>query len=454
MYYLNYSVQKMDNLVFALKIDGYNKESIFRALPDGLFHCIKPGQTVVIKPNWVLQHHQTHEDEWEQIITHPDVITAVFEKIITFLSGSGKIIIIDGPELNANFDLILQHYPVSYWRNLASENNIELEIIDLRDQLYIQDGNVTLKKVNLSGDPRGNIVVNLENDLSEFFQHQKSQKGYFGAGPDIDEVNRAHDGKVNLYSVSRSVIEADVFVNIPKLKTHKKAGLTSSLKNLVGINTYRNFLPHYSLGTKEEGGDQFPFNNLISQIEGGIGPFINRKFLINLRIARFLSPMITLGKIIFGDNNKTIRSGAWYGNDTIWRTILDINKVLLYADTNGKMRDYNKKNCKKYISIVDAIISGEDDGPKKPTSIPLNYIFCGSNPVSVDAVCALFMGFSPEKIPSIWNAFKVKKYPLVDFTFEDIIIKVDDSEFNIESLPDGYIKRFVPQRGWQNHIES
>ena len=36
---------------------------------------------------------------------------------------------------------------------------------------------------------------------------------------------------------------------MPKLKTHKKCGVTISLKNLVGLNTNKNLLPHHSLGT-------------------------------------------------------------------------------------------------------------------------------------------------------------------------------------------------------------
>ncbi|MCV6004648.1 DUF362 domain-containing protein, partial [Escherichia coli] len=43
------------------------------------------------------------------------------------------------------------------------------------------------------------------------------------------------------YLVSRDIIEADVVINLPKLKTHKKAGLTCALKNLIGINGNKEF---------------------------------------------------------------------------------------------------------------------------------------------------------------------------------------------------------------------
>ena len=32
----------------------------------------------------------------------------------------------------------------------------------------------------------------------------------------------------------------------------------------------------------------------------------------------------------------TIEEGNWYGNNTISKTIVDINKILMYADKDGK----------------------------------------------------------------------------------------------------------------------
>ena len=48
---------------------------------------------------------------------------------------------------------------------------------------------------------------------------------------------------------------------------------------------------------------------------------------------------------------------------------------------------------KKYISIVDGIVAGEGNGPKAPDSVNAGCIIAGSNPVSVDVVCARMMNF-------------------------------------------------------------
>ena len=62
-------------------------------------------------------------------------------------------------------------------------------------------------------------------------------------------------------------MDADVFINIPKLKSHKKVGLTCALKNLVGINANKNWLPHHTEGTPDKGGDQFPAATMKARLE-------------------------------------------------------------------------------------------------------------------------------------------------------------------------------------------
>ena len=71
-------------------------------------------------------------------------------------------------------------------------------------------------------------------------------------------MRRTHAPGRHQYLVAREVIEADVIVNLPKLKTHKKAGVTCALKNLIGINGNKEYLPHHRVGGAERGGDCYP----------------------------------------------------------------------------------------------------------------------------------------------------------------------------------------------------
>ena len=83
--------------VHLIKLKEYNSDRIYEALPRELFSIISPGDTVILKPNWVLEEHLYRHGEWEQVITHPTVVTAVLRIVVNHLGESGRIIITDGP---------------------------------------------------------------------------------------------------------------------------------------------------------------------------------------------------------------------------------------------------------------------------------------------------------------------------------------------------------------------
>ena len=440
--------------MFAREVGQYDEEKIYLSLETSLFEQVKTARKVVLKPNWVRDTHLERPGHWDYVITHPAVITAVLRKVLELMPSGGRVSIIDGPEFSSSFDKILSYYPLVRWKEKALDKNIEIEIIDLREEIWEDNGNVVTKRSKNKGDFRGSTQTNLEGELSEFFGHTKSRKGYYGADSNIAETNKAHNGINNLYRVSRTVIECDVFINLPKLKTHKKSGITCCLKNLVGINTYRNFLPHCSLGLREEGGDQFYLSGTKQKIEGKLMPLIHQYIRTSPFLSKGFSPVMKLGKRIFGNNKKTIRGGAWYGNDTIWRMILDINKVLFYANSDGTLKPETDFSRKKYIAIVDAILCGEGNGPKIPDPKRLNYIIQGTNPAIVDAICSELMGFDYRKIPVIKNAFRISRYPIVSVTEEDIYVDFGDESFRIQEIPVIRKSLFVASNGWINHIEK
>src|SRR6185369_17770381 len=69
---------------------------------------------------------------------------------------------------------------------------------------------------------------------------------------------KTHSRGRHQYLIARPIIEADVVINLPKLKTHKKAGVTCALKNLIGINGNKEYLPHHRIGGSTTGGDCYP----------------------------------------------------------------------------------------------------------------------------------------------------------------------------------------------------
>lgn len=67
----------------------------------------------------------------------------------------------------------------------------------------------------------------------------KKNKQYFGADYDVKQLRTLHNEENNIYHIAKSVLEADVVINLPKLKTHRLAGMTGALKNLVGITVMK-----------------------------------------------------------------------------------------------------------------------------------------------------------------------------------------------------------------------
>lgn len=415
---------------------------------------ICPGNRVVIKPNFVQEKHDSRDD-WDYVITHPTVISAVIEIVCNKLEKSGEIIIADAPMTPTRFEKLIAHFPVGKWKELCERCGISFQLIDLRDEEWFNAENgIILRSEKLPGDPMGKVICNLEGDHSEFWGKKTGPQGYYGADYDIKETNDAHNGTDNKYSVSRTVISADVFVNLPKLKAHKKAGMTCCLKNLVGINTNKNYLPHHTTGTPAEGGDQFNSSQAGKKLESMATIYAKRivhkfKFLTPL-----LVPLKDLAIKVWGDNKQSVRSGGWYGNDTLWRTILDLNKVMFYANTDGSLRADDMANRKKYVAIVDGILAGEGNGPLAPDKVEAGFLLTGTNPVSVDCTAAYVMGFDYRKIPSVCKAFDCRRYPLADFSYEQIICYLNNNEtYQIGELPSEIIKSFKAANGWIGHIE-
>ena len=118
-------------------------------------------------------------------------------------------------------------------------------------------------------------------------------------------------------------------------------------------------------------------------------------------------PVRAAGEWFFGSTKNHIRNGNWYGNDTLWRTVLDLNKILFYGSLDGRIADPGQSR-KRYLSLVDGIIAGDGNGPESPDPLPARLIIGGGRPVSVDCVAARLMGFDYRKIPALDRAFKIE----------------------------------------------
>jgi len=248
------------------------------------------------------------------------------------------------------------------------------------------------------------------------------------------------------------VASADVFINLPKMKTHKKVGATLCLKNLVGVNTGRNWLPHHTDGDPTNGGDQFSAPSVRTKSERWGIRSLERLTLAN---PKFFAPVFRVAKSIatpiFGHTRKTIRTGNWYGNDTTWRMVQDINRCLIYSGVDG----FPTKIAKRYFAIIDGVVAGDGEGPAAPDRYEAGVLIAGFNPVAVDCVTARLMGFDPMRIAMLREAFASSDLALAPFDYSAIQIKSNRKEWQgvITGIKDEDTYHFRTHFAWRGKIE-
>ena len=363
---------------------------------------VHPGDRVLLKPNFIRESHADRSDEWEQIITHGAVIAAVAREVAAAMDGRGTLTIADAPQTDSDFDAIGERAELPRLRELLRREfpALRFEVLDLRREAWRTKRGVIVERHKLPEDPRGYTLVNLGED-SCF--HNK-QGRFYGADYDTAFTAQHHSHGKHEYLIARSVMDADVFINLPKLKTHKKVGVTLSLKNLVGINGDKNYLPHFCIGTPDEGGDEFPDSKAATKFQSRAIAAFKTAAKRGGAATKLWAPLAKrVGSRVFGDTTKVVRSGNWWGNDTTWRMTLDLNKVLWHFNGAGKRRT----KPLRYLTIIDGIIAGEGNGPMEADAKPCGVLIAGTNPVAADFVATRLMGFNWQKVPTIREAFQI-----------------------------------------------
>jgi hypothetical protein len=218
-----------------------------------------------------------------------------------------------------------------------------------------------------------------------------------------------HNREVNEYLVGNAILEADVVINVPKMKTHLKAGVTGALKNLIGINGHKEFLPHHVDRSFLEGGDQYIFP---SRFKRAYNRLYDRYWSQHKRQGRWANTWQTLCLRIYGRlaryfDGDDLFDGGWFGNETIPRTTIDLNHILYFFNAKaGRMED---QPVRTVFHLVDGIVAGEKDGPLQPTARPAGTIIAGFNPLLVDLAMARLIGYEPRRLKTIFYGFYHKK---------------------------------------------
>jgi uncharacterized protein (DUF362 family) len=371
---------------------------------------IKEGDQVFIKPNFVKHFHPLGIDGVLSQITHASVLRPIIDYVLLALNKTGNIIIADTPLDKADFNKIVKINKTLELVNFYKKKfNIKIDLIDCRTykRRFVNEEFLN-EKESLRGPPNGFITIDLKenSELSEFdcrlqnyctladfkvqqYNPRRTIKG---------STNMFHGPNRHIYKIPKIFLMSDVIISVPKLKTHKLAGITLNLKNMIGISE-KIYLPHYRQGPPPIG-DAFlkqPQNIDIAKklfqknIHKILEKMIPRKLWIIWKKFQRKSRI----KLFYDKIKPTDWWGGWYGNDTLWRTIVDLNKIMLYCDKEGFLKNEKQR---KYFSIIDGVIAQEGEGPMGGKPKICSLIIGSYDALASDSILAYMMGYDIDKL--------------------------------------------------------
>lgn len=408
---------------------------------------ISPGDSVVIKPNLV--RHFNPAGSIEEQITHGSVIRAVLDYAYIALQGQGTITIGDAPVQSCRFEEVTRIAGLDQLVKYYNKNSeIKIKLVDFRKWAGYPRKFGGIQQEELDGDPEGYTLVNLGGN-SEFTSINNDYQKFRVTNYDKSQMQCYHNVDTHCYVIANSCLQADVIINLPKLKTHRKAGMTGALKNIIGIIGSKDCLPHHRVGSQIEGGDEYLDKDTRKKIATNLSEAIDTAdkhwLACFLSMARFLTRAT---KYVFPHRDNYFE-GSWYGNDTIPRTIVDLNKIIKFADKKGVLQSTPQR---QNLTIVDAIIAGEKEGPLEPSPKPCGTLIAGENPVAVDLVCSQIMGFDYSRIPTLIHATHAHSHSILTKAIDEVTIQADVA-MPLHEVYAAYGVDFIPTSGWKGHIE-
>lgn len=407
---------------------------------------IAPGSTVLLKPNLVLHRNERPDGGWEELLTHTTLIAAVTHAALQ--AGAARVTIGDAPLQSCDFDELLSTTGLGAWAAALSSREPRFGgIRDFRRTTCVLTGGVRVAEENKQNED-GYVLFDLAGEsLLEAVVSEEHPFRVCWYDPRL--MSRTHFAGRHQYLVARDIVETDVVINLPKLKTHKKAGITCALKNLIGINGNKEYLPHHRMGGSGTGGDCYPGRSMVKE---WLEDIHDQRNMTQSALRQIVWHSLTMGLSGLQRDRLGIE-GSWSGNDTIWRTCLDLNRILLYGGADGTVGEQPRH---RVVHIVDAVVGGEGDGPLSPEPLPLGLLLAGGNAAAVDWVGSYLLGYDPQRLPISREAFGRFRWPITGFSAADVEVLGDlGTGFADQVLPGaGFVRPTRYPLGWRDAVRE
>jgi uncharacterized protein (DUF362 family) len=257
-----------------------------------------------------------------------------------------------------------------------------------------------------------------------------------------DRIRRVHAPGRHVYLVHRRILEADLIVSIPKLKTHEKVGMTTGIKGCVGIVAHKDCLAHHRVGAARDGGDEYPRHSRLRLMQTALH---HRLYAMPLNRLTWLLRLLDRSLRKLYQLSGSVASGSWRGNDTAWRMSIDLARITLYGRADGTMGDTRQR---EHFLLTDGIVAGEGQGPLDPTPVRLGWLAFSRNLALGDLANALVMGFRANELPIVREALTLARYPIAEPDAALCAEGPDGATLDAAAFAKRHARRFRLPRGW------
>lgn len=384
---------------------------------------------VLLKPNWVKQPFRQYDDIC--LCTHNNFILAVLELVLK--RNPASVLIGDAPIQGCYWERLVSKEFMERIQGLSGKFNIPVAIKDFRRVFF---------------DTVTNKLDDQRNPLSNYLIFDVGKKSYLEPitvpGKKIfrvsqynpDKFTDTHGPGMHKYCIIKELFNADVVISLPKIKTHQKTGITCALKNIVGFNGDKDFLPHHRIGGTKMGGDSYPGKNRVRYWAELAMDNANRN-MGNFWYRVWFKISTTLWALSFPGKEHQWHA-AWYGNDTTWRMVMDLNLIVNYGKPDGSLADIPQRLL---YSFCDGIVGGQGDGPLSPDPLNLGVMSFTDDSATNDICMATMMGLPLEKLPLLTAAKLFTPNRKVQVMLNGQPVKIDNLR--------PYAVKAIPSPGWQ-----
>jgi uncharacterized protein (DUF362 family) len=355
------------------------------------------GKKILLKPNWV-RHDRVPSDEI-CLRTHDSFLLATLTAV---LKRQPKAVLIgDAPIQGCHWSKVVTPQLREKIASLEEAYSVPVSIKDFRRVTF----DPALNDAKEDRRPMDDYLifdVGSDSFLEPITEEGKNNFRVTVYNP--DRFIESHTKGMHKYCITRDLFDADLVISLPKVKTHQKAGITAALKNIVGLNGDKDFLPHHRIGGTGRGGDCYPGDNRVRYLAELAYDEANRNkggllFSVWTRLAALLWRLSL--------PTQYDRPGAgWHGNDTTWRMVMDLNKIVHFGTADGRLASSKQREL---YSLSDGIIAGQGDGPLSPDPLPLGVVGFTNSSALHDFCMAHLMGMRVGRLPLVGAAMEFMK---------------------------------------------